>query len=148
MFGLSYGARFTAGLNGHEVKLRVHVSLLMPAPKHPFGYKTAVNLDNKFPLFGALQHYWGRWLHLVGGLGVRCFQVPDSQEIRVDEHWSSAPTLRAHSTRGNLKMGELSVVVSGLLGPRRDVHVNSVHLQWVSTKFPPSSSAVVMRDSW
>ena len=148
MFGLSYGARFSAGLNGHEVRLRVHLSLLMPVPRHPHGYKTMVGLDNQLPLFGALRHYWGKWLHVIGNVGIRCYQVPDGQEVRVEEYWPSAPILRAQSVRGNLLVGDLNVVVSGLLGPRRDVSVNSVHLQWGGTRFPPSAQAVVMRDSW
>ena len=58
-FGLSQACSGRGGLNGHSIKLRMFLSLLLPAPDYGEEGKALVKIKALFPVYGALAYYWG-----------------------------------------------------------------------------------------
>ena len=140
-FGYSYGARCRAGLNGHTARLRLWMSLLLPSPVDGNRYYCNVPVDAVMPLFGALRHFWGPSLRIIGDVRVRWHYRHSLKEVSVTEEWDSAPWVRGVQVVGDLKLEPIEVTVTGFLGPRQSVQVNSLHLQWESTSWPGSPQA-------
>ena len=107
------------------IQLRVFVHLVAPCVYMNWG--TEARFRGVFPLFGELRRYWGRAVMLEGEM-IISGQPSDNRrapQIRHNLH------LSAHSRRpGLLRYAPLSVRATVLHGPRADVAIVGVSLQW------------------
>ena len=131
-FQISLGSSLRWGLENFLIRLRMYVGLLLPMPLSGEQCRARVPLVCRLPLYGGLRHHWGR------ELGVRCQLQLDFSTRNVQRPSLSCRVLEmsfgsSGPSVGDLDYKILEVVCYGAFGPRLDVAVNNVHLQWVET---------------
>ena len=143
-FALSGAARERSGLNGHSVKLRVFATLFLPAPFAGESYVSELTVRGSFPLFGMLRYYWGNRLDINGRCRVTFRQDP-SGNISLTGAWEKQALWCSQAARGHIYVEPLELSLAALFGPREDVHINTMHLQWAETNWPPKSNSRLLR---
>ena len=130
-FAFSQGRHLRTGLDRFVIRLRLFVGVLLPSPWGKEECRAVVPLVCKLPLFGGLRGHWGE------SLGIRC-QLYLSFGISEQRAWMKSWCQDWHMGSSGPLVGDLrhigvEVVALGAFGPRMDVSVNGVHLQWVET---------------
>ena len=143
-YALSGAAYERSGLNGHSVKLRVFVTLFLPSPLAGEEYCAEVTVRGSFPLHGMLRYYWGSWLEFNGRCSIQ-FGQGEGNHLYLTGSWEKQALWAPSGVRGKIYVEPLALSLAAIFGPRDDAHVNSAHLQWAETNWPPAPNSRLLR---
>ena len=144
LYAVSEAALLGYGLNGHCVRLRVCLGLLIPAPIADKDYRCRVPVRCRLELYGALRYYWGTFAE-VKGTYVISYHQGSSGSVRLQGGWEDVTFWVNGPLFGDVYLLPLEAMACAAFGQRDDVTLFSAHLQWLETHYPYWSASRPVR---
>ena len=146
-FAMSKGNLLPHGLGRCAVRLRLYICFLAPDPGSYEACRSKIPLFCRLPLYGGLLYHWGEYLKIRGNVDLEFGRHRGALWAKCrSDHLDIGTT---GPIKGDLKMMNLELVALGTFGPREDVDVDCLFLQWLETQWSRNVPAREMIEaSW